>query len=87
MKLYFEDIQVSIGPDRLPVRVLWRLRLYYVQSIDEQWRWSGRWWLTDRLRRQQRRYYRVSCVSPSADILSMEIFQEHGRWKLSRLQD
>jgi hypothetical protein len=87
MKLYLEDIQVSLGPDRLPHRVLWRLRLYQVRSVDEQWRWAGKWWMTERLRGQRRRYYRVVCTCASGGTLTMEIFVERGRWKLSRLLD
>jgi hypothetical protein len=87
MKLLLEDIRVEVGTDNRPVRVIWRLRPYQVKAIEEEWCYAGKWWLTDGLRGHVRIYYRLTCVTASRDLMMMEVYQQWGRWKLSRVLD
>lgn len=87
MKLLLEDIRVQTSADNLPAKVIWRLQPYQVKTIDEEWCYAGKWWLTDGLRGHVRIYYRVSCVSSSKNTIVMEIYRQWGRWKLSRVLD
>jgi hypothetical protein len=87
MKLLLEPIQVTLDDWQRPQRILWRLRPYRIKAIQEIWTWRGKWWNTPALRGHRRLYYRVECSLPSGNLVSLEIFYQHGRWTLSRILD
>ena len=88
MKLYVERIGVWLGADNLPAVIRWRLSLWRVRAVEEQWSYRGKWWTTpETLRGKHRCYYRLSCVSMNGCAMSIEIYQEGERWMLSRVMD
>lgn len=91
MKLIGESITVQsqpAGQGRIEITSLfWRRKLYRVQVVLAVWRWRGYWWTTPRLTGRERIYYQVLCATPDGSELQMEVFQERGRWTLSRVLD
>ena len=88
MKLYGESISVRLGANNLPAAIRWRLSIFQVQAVEEQWSYTGKWWTTPAtLRGRHRCYYRLACVSMNGCSLSIEIYQEGSRWMLSRVLD
>ncbi len=90
MKLFGEHIGVQLNSQGQPAMVRWRLHLWRVASVEEQWRYNGQWWTTPAtLRGRARRYYRVSCrpCGFEGDEVCLEIYREGQRWMLSRLLD
>ena len=87
MKLYGERIGVRVGQNNLPTTVRWRLSIYRVRSIEEQWLYAGRWWATPGLQGRRRHYYRVSCTAPHGFSIGLEIYRDGGAWMLSRVLD
>ena len=86
MKLYLEPIHVQTDAG-MPSRVLWRRQPYKVLEVEEKWLYHGRWWTTPQLRGRCRRYFRLEVALASGTKAVLEIFEEHGRWILSRVQD
>lgn len=86
MKLYQEQIHVDTR-EGVPHRIIWRLQPYRVLKVEEKWLYHGRWWTTPKLKGCYRRYYRLDVAPVAGTALVMEVFEERGRWVLSRLED
>jgi hypothetical protein len=91
MRQICEPIHIE-SKDGMPHRVIWRGGLFHVVSVEEQWRYAGKWWEDGRGCR--RNYYRVT-VQPvgksrggkSQAQASLELYQQGGRWVLHRVLD
>lgn len=74
-----------------PPSFLWRGRLYRVRGVLVCWRWRGAWWTTPNLLGHERTYFQVLCGAPggsqSGSEMCVELYEERGRWVLSRLLD
>ena len=83
MKVRLEPILVECR-ESLPHRLVWRRRHFLVQEVMEHFQVGGRWWMNQRLRPATRRYYTVRVRMQNGGECSLEIFSEHGQWRLSR---
>jgi len=86
VKLYLEPVQVT-ATDGSPTRIIWQRRIYRVISIHETWLYNGRWWTTPKLVGRFRCYYCLTAKTMNHPAVEMEIYQESGRWMLSRVLD
>jgi len=82
VKQRLEPVHVETDPDGIPLRVIWRGRLYRVTGVEDCWRYAGKWWLDGR--GWHRAYFRVSARTTSGGTVSLEVFRQGGNWVLSR---
>lgn len=87
MKLYVEPIVVTTGQNGLPERFIWRRKVYRIRALLDYWFWSGDWWTTPQLRGHCRHYYRVQTAIAGGAPLHVELCEEGGQWKLSKVLD
>ena len=48
MKARYEAVYVEVDGIGVPVRLVWRGRLYRVVEVQDRWRYAGQWWLDGR---------------------------------------
>lgn len=87
MKLYGERIAVRLNDKAQPVAVRWRLSLFRVRVIEDEWTYDGKWWTTPQLKGRHRHYFRITCLGTNGNTVSLEIYREDNQWMLSRIID
>lgn len=80
MKAVQQAVEVSLTPAGEPGQLIWESRTYSIQSVLDQWRYGGRWWLGEVPR---------DCCLVQAGELIAELHHEDGGivWFLARMQD
>lgn len=78
MKLYQEQVEVE-PPTGMPRTIYWRNTPYRVMQMLDFWVAEGKWWSGG----GERRNYLLLIT----DRGTLEIFNAHDRWYLSRIYD
>lgn len=81
MRAVGQAVSVTVQAGGMPRQVMWQGRALTVQTILDQWRYGGRWWLGEAPR---------NCYLVQAGPLTAELHHEDGeggRWWLARVQD
>lgn len=79
MRAVQQEVTVVQQHGGQPRQVYWQGRAHHIQSILDQWRSGGRWWLGEAPR---------DCYLVQAGPLTAELHHEEGgRWWLARVQD
>jgi hypothetical protein len=86
MRCYYENIVVHIDERGLPQRVIWRNRLYRVISVEEQWRYAGKWWLD--FKGWQRHYFRATVrAAQTTTQYEIQLYKQGSLWTLCGVYD
>jgi hypothetical protein len=59
--------------------------LYTVVRVEEQWRYTGKWWLDGV--GWQRSYYRVTALTTQGKLVTMELYSQFKQWILCGICD
>jgi hypothetical protein len=97
MKARYEEIRVELDEAGVPIRLVWRGRVFRVLEVQDRWRYAGKWWLGGR---GWRRAYWVVSTRCSVDVRGVdasgvkprgvrtfELFQQGANWVLARESD
>ena len=92
MKARYEAVYVEVDECGVPLRLVWRGRLYRVLAVQDRWRYAGHWWLDGRGWR--RAYWVVKAqrpqgqfqerVSATCECTTFELFRQGANWVLAR---
>ncbi|CAM3440196.1 Nucleotidyltransferase [Deinococcus saxicola] len=80
MKAVQQAVEVSLTGGGEPGRLIWDNRTYPIRGVLDQWRYGGRWWLSEPPR---------TCYLVQAGGLIAELHHEDSTdaWWLARIQD